>query len=166
MCFEFSPRLGFDQGVYARSLFVRYWLPVLVCAALIFTGSTDLLSTRRTSRFIGPVLRWFKPDISAESISRIQTFVRKTGHVTEYALLSMLLWRALRRPRRDDPRPWQWREAFLAVGLAAAYAITDEWHQSFVSSRYASAMDVLVDTLGAIAGVWLIWVVGRLRRRW
>jgi len=152
--------------VYARNPFLRYWLPVLACAALIFTGSTDLLSTQRTSRFIGPFLRWINPDISPEAIGRVQTFIRKTGHVTEYAILALLIWRALRRPQRDDPRPWCWREAFLAIGLAAAYAVTDEWHQSFVSTRYASAMDVVVDTIGATAGVLLLWLIGRLRRRW
>lgn len=156
----------FDQAVYARNPFPRYWLPVLACAALIFAGSTDLLSTRRTSRFIGPIVRWFKPDVSEESIRRIQTVVRKTGHVTEYALLAMLIWRALRKPARNDPRPWSWREAFLAIALAAAYSITDEWHQSFVSSRYASAMDSLIDTLGATAGILFLWMVGRLRKRW
>src|SRR6266699_7301111 len=77
--------------------FLKYWLPLLVWLGLIFIGSTDLMSAEHTSRIIGPILRWFRPDISAETVMQVQFLVRKTGHVTEYAILAMLIWRALRR---------------------------------------------------------------------
>ena len=54
-------------------------------------------------------------------------------------------------------RPWSWRDAVLSIVVAGAYAMTDEWHQSFVATRYASAVDVLIDTAGAAAGVMVIW---------
>src|SRR6516225_8921231 len=73
--------------------FLKYWLPVLLWLGLIFIGSTDLLSAEHTSRVIGPILRWFNPDIPAETIARVQFFVRKTAHLSEYAILGMLLWR-------------------------------------------------------------------------
>ncbi|HUL51512.1 MAG TPA: VanZ family protein [Candidatus Nitrosotalea sp.] len=152
--------------VSARNSFLKYWLPALVCAGLIFGGSTDLLSSRRTSRFIRPILLWFKPDLSEESVSEIVLVIRKMGHVTEYAILGMLIWRALRKPVRNKPRPWSRREAILSVLAAGAYAATDEWHQSFVATRFASPMDVLLDTFGASVGLFLLWGIGKFRRRW
>ena len=77
--------------------FLKYWLPVLIWLGFIFLGSTDLMSAEHTSRFIAPFLRWLRPDISAEAIAHVQFFVRKCAHVTEYAVLAMLLWRGLRR---------------------------------------------------------------------
>src|SRR5262245_22852594 len=133
--------------------FVRYWLPVVLWAAVIFSASTDALSVRQTSRFIGPLLRWLFPAISDEGVWRVQLVVRKTAHVTEYAILSALLWRALRRAERHDPRTWRRAPAGWAFLAASLYAVTDEWHQSFVPSRGSHWGDVLLDAVGALLGV-------------
>lgn len=142
------------------------WLPVVLWMAMIFAGSTELLSSGRTSRVIGPLLRWIYPGIGDRTVKAVQTVVRKGSHVCEYAVLSVLIWRARRRPRPGDPRPWSRREGVLAVALAGLYAVTDEVHQAFVPLRGASAWDVLLDTTGATAGILARWYFGRRRKRW
>lgn len=132
--------------------------------ALIFTASTDLMSSQRTSRFIGPLLRSLWPSITTETIQGVQFAVRKTGHVTEYAILAWLVWRALRRPVPNDTRAWSWAPAFAAVGIAAAYAVTDEVHQSFVGSRFASPWDVAIDAAGAALAMLVVHDLFRRRR--
>src|SRR5262245_55363881 len=81
-----------------RRSFLLYWLPVLLWMSLIFGMSTDLGSARHTSRFLRPILRWFNPNVSDETIRNIQLGIRKTAHVTEYAVLSFLIWRARHKP--------------------------------------------------------------------
>jgi VanZ family protein len=140
----------------------KYWLPVVVWMSLIFVGSTDLLSSQRTSRFLVPLLRWIKPDMSSEAMQRIQYGIRKCGHVTEYAILCVLIWRARRKPRRRDNRPWSWTEAVVAMGASVLFAASDEIHQSFYVQRYGSAVDVMIDAAGAMLGVLLL----RLLVKW
>jgi VanZ family protein len=77
-----------------------------------------------------------------------------------------LLWRARRKPVRDDSRPWSRRDAVFAVVCAGIYAATDEFHQLFIPSRGASGWDVLLDSLGAAVGIFLLWWVGRRRKLW
>lgn len=131
--------------------FIKYWFPVLLWLALIFVGSTDLMSAEHTSRIIGPFLRWFNPEVSAETIARVQFFVRKIGHLSEYAVLAILIWRAFRRGSS-----WHMKLSILFVralfgcGILAA---TDEFHQSFVPSRTSSAVDVMIDICGALLGL-------------
>jgi len=127
---------------------IKYWLPVLLWMAVIFIGSTDLMSAEHTSRFIGPFLRWFAPDITDATIASVQLVVRKCAHLTEYAILAVLLYRALRQNLAR-----RWRAAFLAFVIAAIYASLDESHQSFVASRTGSPWDVLVDCIGAVLGL-------------
>src|SRR5437867_11861276 len=115
----------FHPAVSGKGLFFKYWLPVVLWLGLIFGGSTDVLSSQRTSRIIGPLLRWLNPDISDETIRAVQAAVRKGSHVAEYSVLAMLVWRARRRPRKNDPRPWSWRDGTFAIGLAGAYSVTD-----------------------------------------
>jgi len=145
---------------------VRYWLPVLAWMLLIFSASTDLLSSQRTSRFIGPFLRWLIPDITDTAVRQVQFVVRKAGHTFEYAVLAVLVWRALRKPQKNDPRPWSWRVAATAVLFCFLYAMTDEFHQTFVQSRFASVWDVLIDTFGGALGMGTLWKVGRGRSSW
>ena len=133
---------------------------------VIFSGSTDVMSSGRTSRFIGPFLRWLKPDISEQVIGQIQHAIRKAAHLTEYALLGFLLWRACRKPVKDDPRPWSWKHAIIAWSLATAYSATDEIHQAFVPSRQAQVGDVLIDMTGAGLGLLAVALWGRWRGKW
>lgn len=131
---------------------------------VIFIASTNIGSTQQTSRIIRPVLRWFKPDIAERTIHNVEVAVRKAGHVSEYAVLALLLCRA--RRIAGTVRGWSWREFGIVIACCAAYAGTDEFHQLFVSSRQASIMDVLIDTCGATVGMLLLWRIGRWRKRW
>lgn len=111
----------------------------------IFIGSTDLLSAAHTSRFIGPFLRWFAPDVSDATVASIQLVVRKLAHLTEYAILALLLCRVARLYRE---------RIFVAVFITAVlYAALDEFHQSFVMSRTGAPWDVVVDCAGALLGL-------------
>jgi VanZ family protein len=139
----------------------RYWLPVVLWMALIFVASGDSLSAPRIARILGPLLHWLFPGLSEEAIGLIVFAVRKAAHAMEYAVLGWLWWRALRRPVKRDPRPWDWRPARWALLLSTAYAATDELHQSFTASRTASGWDVLLDALGAAAGLLFLWRFGR-----
>jgi len=131
--------------------FFKYWLPVLIWLGFIFIGSTDVLSAEQTSRFLVPFLRWLKPDISAEVLLRIHFLVRKLGHVTEYAILAALLWRALRGGKNLRAKM---SILFLTASTACAiFAATDEFHQSFVPSRTAAVGDVFIDICGALIGL-------------
>ena len=139
--------------------FLKYWLPVLFWLGLIFIGSTDLMSAQQTSRIIGPILRWFNPEISAAAIAQVQFVVRKIAHVSEYAILATLLWRALRLGVA-----WTTKMSILFVVTLCAcalFAASDEFHQSLVPSRTASAVDVLLDLVGALVGVAICIAVGR-----
>jgi VanZ family protein len=127
--------------------------------ALIYTASGDLLSSEHTSRFVTPFLRWLNPDISGATISQIHVLLRKGAHLTEYAILAVLLWRGFRWGR-VGVRQSLWPQAASALALAIAFAATDEWHQSFIASRGPSPVDVLIDSCGAALGLALRWAFG------
>jgi len=80
----------------------------------------------------------------------IDTLLRKLVHFGEYALLCALWWRALRAVVAGE------RALLFAVAVASAYAATDEFHQSFVTGRYGSPVDWLIDVAGATAAAVLI----------
>jgi VanZ family protein len=132
---------------------------------VIFSASGDRMSFQHSSRIIAPLLHWLLPHLSNEAVHAMVVFVRKCAHLTEYAVLALLLWRALPKPVEESPAPWQWAKAGLVLALAALYAASDEIHQAFVPSRQASVRDVLLDTTGAALALLCLWGFWRLRKR-
>ena len=141
-------------------IFVSRWVPVITWMLLIFAGSTDVLSAEHTSRYLIPFLRWLDPNISYQAIVVIHFTLRKVGHFTEYAILAALLWRALRGTFTALSRKLVSASTFL---VAASFAASDEFHQSFVGSRTASAHDVMIDCIGAAAAILICVIISRAR---
>ena len=139
----------------------KLWGPVLVWMGIIFAASSDAGSFQHTSRILVPLVRWLFPRLSDEAIHAIVVTIRKGAHLSEYAVLAALLWRALRPVRQRDTVVWSWPRAGFALGLAGLYAATDEFHQTFVPSRQGSVWDVLLDTGGACLGLMILWTIGR-----
>jgi VanZ family protein len=137
---------------------LRYWLPVLVWMVLIFSASADSQSYQHSSRFFEPLLRWLFPTMPPAMVAEIHHLFRKTCHLTEYAILAGLVWRAVRKPMKNDPRPWKWAEAGLALAVVFAYAASDEFHQIFVPNRSPLVSDVMIDTTGGAVGLLLLWL--------
>jgi VanZ family protein len=132
---------------------VKYWAPVITWMLLVCLASGDLMSAAHTSQFLAPFLLWLKPDISVETIARIQFCIRKTAHLTEYAVLALLLGRAVFRGTN-----FKWaRSTLFASALIACVLVAagDEFRQSFIESRGASLRDVMIDGAGAILGLLL-----------
>ena len=102
---------------------LELWGPVVVWAAVIFALSAV-------------------PSLGTD-LGVWDTVLRKCAHVTEYAILALLLYRAI---GRELP-------AFL---IGFAYAITDEIHQEFVRGRHASPFDVSMDAAGLALGLLLL----------
>lgn len=156
--------MSVDARVFKSWLYVACWM------ALIFTLSTDLGSAAHTSRVIGPLVEWLKPGASEADVDFAHFLIRKTAHLTEYAILAMLIFRALRitAPQRFTRRPGRrWAPALalaIALALSAAYAATDEFHQSFIPGRESCVRDVLIDSSGALGGLVILSSVMCLMR--
>jgi len=150
------PQPGFLCAVFIWRNVIKYWLPVAVWMVLIFTASGDANSGQHSSRILAPLLRWLFPDISPEMTDAVVFTARKCAHITEYAILALLTWRAFRNPQRADARPWSWLVVRHTMIVVILYAATDEFHQLFVPSREGKLLDVLVDTAGGVAGILLL----------
>ncbi|MFN8543546.1 MAG: VanZ family protein [Candidatus Binatia bacterium] len=134
------------------------WLPVVLWAGVISLLSTSWLAADHTGRLLLPLLAKLFPGASPAGLHAMHAAIRKLAHVTEFGVLSVLLYRALHTPLRSRRRA-----AVLALVLAAGYAVLDELHQHFVPGRTAAAADCLLDTAGAATGQ-LILAAARARR--
>jgi VanZ family protein len=147
-----------------RTLF-KYWLPLLVWMAVIFAASSDAKSFEHSFRLLAPLLHRLFPHMAENTVNLLVFLARKCAHFIEYAVFALLVWRALRRPVKNDPRPWSWQQFRLTLLLVVLYAASDEFHQIFVPTRTAAIHDVIIDTMGGTTGLLARWLVGRWQKR-
>jgi VanZ family protein len=114
------------------------WLPAITIMGVLFGFSST-------------------PATKLPSFGLMDLVVKKGGHMCGYGLLACAYWYGLRFEKR---RGW------LALLLAVLYAITDEFHQSFVAGRHPSWVDVLVfDGGGAVIALSIVngWLARKKR---
>lgn len=113
-----------------RPLLTR-WLPVFLWCALIFYLSS-------------------LPSLKSDFPGYVDLVLRKLAHITEYAVLAFLFFRAVSASLSKR------RALVYATLFAFTFALTDEYHQQFVFGRSGNAVDVTIDSLGIFLSVFLI----------
>jgi len=140
-----------------RSNLVKAWIAAILWLIVIAIESSALLSASNTSRILYPLLH-FLFGLDWEHFHQWHFYIRKSGHVVGYAILSILLFRAWRAtlPAMSDVK-WTSRWATIAILGTALVASLDEWHQSFIPSRTGRWQDVVLDTSAGLAAQVLIF---------
>jgi VanZ family protein len=144
---------------------LKAWIAAILWLLLIAIESSALLSAQNTSRFLYPLLHFlFGMDWAAFEVWHF--YIRKSGHVVGYGILSILLFRAWRAtlPAMSEVK-WMLRWATIAVLGTTLVASLDEWHQSFIPSRTGTIRDVILDTCAGIGAQLLIFLWWRSFRK-
>lgn len=153
---------SFSQKGSTAFRLIWYWSPVAIMFAAMFVLSTDTFSDKNTTSIIGQILKWFDPHVSRHAIRKADFWARKTAHFSEYAVLAVLLFSAL---RADNLTRWRLSWFLLALGAAACWSLLDEFHQSFTLTRGPSIYDSLLDTTGAFCALVVFSLLTSRRRR-
>ncbi len=112
---------------------LRFWLPPVIWGVLIFSVSSTSV-----------------PQVS--TVYAVDFTAHKLAHIIEYAILGILIYRALKEEKIGK------KEAVIyAIIIAAFYGFTDEFHQSFTPHRTTRLRDVIIDTIGATTGILIVW---------
>src|SRR5512143_60255 len=107
---------------------IQNWIPAFLMMVLIF---------------------WFsaQPADELPNFNWADAIVKKSGHMVGYGLLAFTYWYALGMHKQ---------KRWLAWVFVILYAMTDEYHQTFVRGRHPSIWDVLIfDNIGALISLWL-----------
>ena len=128
------------------------WMCIIFSFSAQVKEESSEVSIAFSYRVVSSAGSFLKLHLDDEEIRRITTtiegYVRKVAHMTEYAILSVLLYLWLER--------WQFtelRKNIFAVLMSMLYAASDEIHQLFVQGRTGSVRDVIIDSVGAVLGV-------------
>lgn len=146
------------------------WIPAILMMFIIFRFSSEngtqssSLSGSLTETVVEAVINGSGLSVTSAEAARIieiiHTPIRKLGHLTEYALFGMTVSFALVICHHQKGK--------MLLGLSEAfcvsYAATDELHQLFVPERSGMVTDVVIDAIGALAGILLFIFLLKLKK--
>lgn len=104
-----------------------------------------------------------QPDLPHPEAGWADLLFASGSHALEFGVLAVLLAAALEaggKPQGPDRRgPDRRRTVLIAFVVTALYALSDEFHQSFVPGRVPDPWDLVCDVAGALTGLalWAAW---------
>ena len=137
-----------------------FWMCVIFAFSAQKKEESSAVSQGFSYRVVSSTTHLFHLNLDEKRMQEIayeiEGKVRKAAHMTEYAILSVLIyiWLGLWQ------QPW-WKKSLEAFCIAIPYAASDELHQLFVPGRAGRISDVLIDSVGAVLGLFLFLGVKR-----
>lgn len=130
------------------------WVFVILWMILIFTLSAQPAEqsnglSKGLTTVIVETIEKMAPG-SEFDMGRLNHLLRKNAHFFAYLALGALLMNAIRKGRVKGRGVY-----LLAFGICVAFAVSDEVHQLFVPGRGGQIKDVLIDSAGALVGIWI-----------
>ena len=87
----------------------------------------------------------------------VSFYTRKTAHFSIYALLGIWLMNEANTFDISNRR-----KIFISVIFGLLYALSDEFHQNFVSGRSPEIRDVCIDTCGVLFGTIVAIIINKI----
>ena len=145
----------------SRPNLLRAWWPAFVWIGLISFESTGFFSSQNTGNMLYMLLTRLFGRLNFHDFLVFHHYLRKTGHVVGYGVLSLLLLRGW-RATFGGTRALLWRTALLSWLGTALVAAMDEWHQTYIPLRTGTWRDAVLDSVAGLA--FLLAAYFRLRR--
>ncbi|MFC4736864.1 VanZ family protein [Bacillus daqingensis] len=136
---------------------ITSWALVLAWMGLIFYFSHQ--PGDRSGEMSSGVLQALTALLPFEPNETFHFLLRKGAHFTVYAVLGILLLRALKL-HVSGKKAVAW-----ALLISCLYAVSDEYHQTFIPGRSGEVGDVLIDTAGAGVGIFLYNLIKKITTR-
>ncbi len=103
---------------------------------------------------IFPYTRNLSEKTKEKIVEKSQPIIRKLAHFSIYMVVGILIMAFI-----STYRLLLWKKLVISIGVGVLYAISDEYHQSFVPGRSAELRDVIIDTSGVIMGILIVLVI-------
>lgn len=139
------------------------WLLIVLWMLVIFLFSSQNgdESGQLSQGFLRKFILCFLPDnMNSNTVDFLEYILRKCAHMTEYAVLGILISLQIRLYQLFRQ---EWKKILSAVISVMIYASTDEIHQLFIGGRTGRFTDVLIDTCGGLIGALLIYLIWKIR---
>ena len=141
-------------------ILVVVWMIVIFNLSNMSRDNSDKTSRELLYKIVS-VTNSNKSDSDKEIIvDKYNIFIRKCAHVTEYLILSILIYLALIYTDIDMNK-----SIIFSIIISIIYACSDEIHQLFVSGRGGQIRDVFIDSIGVLISMMIIKIRAKIKNK-
>ena len=126
----------------------KYINLILLLIWLIFIFVMSHFDADTSSSQSGSIVEVIANIFNIKNIEILSLIIRKLAHITEYFILGILTINCL----KDYKIKYLYISSIL---FCIIYACSDEFHQLFISGRSGTIIDVLIDSIGIILGIFI-----------
>lgn len=135
----------------------------------MFSAQHAEQSSQNSAGIVEQIIEAIYPNFSSINVQKqeairntITVVVRKSAHMGEFALLSMLIYFFCVFARTTF---WCRGRVWVSFTTSVLYAASDEFHQLFVPGRSGEIRDVIIDACGVAIGILLASFIMKLIQR-
>lgn len=125
-----------------------------------FSNQSGTSSSGLSNRIIIGIAEIFNKNLTTsekkELVDKYKIIIRKSAHFGAYFILgtlTIILFVDLKGTTKFS--------YFISSLICFIYAVTDELHQLFIPGRCGSAIDILIDSIGALTAITLIFFANK-----
>ena len=145
-----------DNMKCLKLILVILWMIVIFSFSNQKANDSSKLSDGLILRTVRIIEKITNKEYSDEEIlEKFVRPVRKLAHFTIYLILGVLVYLYIKEFNISN-------KFIISLLICILYAISDEIHQLFIVGRSGKIIDVLIDSLGSLTGIFIIKKVGRL----
>ncbi|MBD3414627.1 MAG: hypothetical protein GF421_09375 [Candidatus Aminicenantes bacterium] len=151
--------------VFARNKVTKpfkYWLPPLLWMGFLFPLWNRFLSSPFLYRWNIRFWLWLNQDMSRHTIGLYYIYLRRSLHVVAYGLMAYLVYRFFWSGKNQL---WKLSWAVYTALITIGYGVLDEFLQSYLKPRQSSLMDIVMDAIGAVVVLGVIYLRSVQRKK-
>lgn len=149
------------QKLIVPLLLIILWMALIFALSAQQSGETNHLSFGVTQALLkNNAAVSLGIDGSADAVTLFNRVIRKLAHFFLFFVLGMLVMNAMQFIKTKMRN-----RLGISAAICFLYAVSDEVHQLFVPGRDSDIKDVMVDTVGAVLGIGLYWLIQKCSRK-
>lgn len=125
---------------------------ILVIIWMIFIFIMSSFNSNESSNQSNFIVNILSNIFNISNIEILSLIVRKLAHFIEYTILGILVYNLIYSYNK---------KIYISTIICIIYAISDEMHQLFVPGRSCQITDILIDSMGSVTGIILLYILYR-----
>lgn len=144
---------------------IIYLILIVLCMTSIYLFSNkNSTSSNNTSKKVVNSIVTIYENITNKKINKNQIInklnypIRKLAHYSVYFILGIFIYKLILLTKQKH-------KELITLSICLIYACLDEFHQLYISGRTGQLKDVLIDTLGSLTAITIIYLLDKIRKK-
>ena len=126
---------------------------VVIWMILIFIMSS--FNSTESSNQSGFIVDIIANIFNINNLNILSLIIRKLAHFTEYFILGLLVYNMIYNHNK---------KTYIAIIICILYATSDELHQILVPGRSCQLLDITIDSIGSLLGIYLLFIFFKIKK--